>query len=111
MFEDILRECLMFFLKVIDVVELPPEEILRKYGTTKIYLTLTFGPEAGERLRLWCNQKGVFIHPALAKSERSSDVQRELDNARKQLTREKRRKCESPLLLGFLFGWWWGRKD
>lgn len=82
-FEDILKECLILFEKLIDIFELPPEEIPQKYGSTKINLSITFGPEAIERLSLWFqHNRSAFGCFSMRKSGLSD-----------------------PLLLGLLLGW------
>ncbi len=91
--EDILRECRNLFLKVVDIVEMPPEDIVGKYGSTNIQLSLTFSDQPGRRLKRWLDDKSAA------------------SRAEKKCVADIRRVRDRSLLWGLLLGWWWGRRD
>lgn len=113
MFEDLLRDCLSLFRKVIDIVELPPEQIPVKYGSTNISLSLTFNPNIAHRMLLWLNEKqahGTCIEQ-LKRSE-PPEVERIPHPIPDSTCWEQLKRSEPPgsLLKGMLLGWWWGHK-
>jgi|GEM_PF-4954644 len=84
MYENIMRDCLILFGKVVDLVELPPEQIPAKYGSTNVSLSHSFTPAVADRILFWLDNRA------------------EMNN---------RKKAPSWTLLGFLFGWFWGHRD
>ena len=91
MMEDVLRECLDIFEKVVDIVE-RPEDILDKYGSYTIQLKLALDGRSANRFSEW------------------------LEERRKEFVCERTVVCSKSsgpknFLLGALLGWWLGHKD
>lgn len=68
--EDVLRECRTFFLKFIDITEMPLEKIAEKYGSNKINLLVTFGDQSALRFMRWFNARDARPRPCSSSAQR-----------------------------------------
>lgn len=85
--EEILRECLSFFKKIVDIVE-RPEEIFAIYGSYTVDMKLTLKGQALQDFSEWLHEQQSPKYSTNSADERNKN-----------------------LFLGFLFGWWIGHKD